>query len=257
MSGGALVLTYHAVEAGPTPVCVEPALFAQHLDCIVAAGFQTVTVSALAGALGRGDPLDGLVAITFDDGFASVTDAAWPLLAERGLTATVFCIAGYLGRESDWPTQSRAAPRRALAGPEELAAIAEAGVEIGSHGLTHAPLDTDDPALLERELLESRRSLEDALGVTVRTLAWPYGVRSHSAERAAREAGYTTACATEPDRVRAHSPLYGLPRVDAHYVRRPALLRAVLSGSPYLGARRIAARARRLVRKDYVAGGTA
>jgi peptidoglycan/xylan/chitin deacetylase (PgdA/CDA1 family) len=257
VSSGALVLTYHAVEEGPAPLCLDPALFERHLDCIAAAGLRTVTVSALAEALGRGEPLDELVAITFDDGFASVTSTAWPLLAERGLTATVFCVAGYLGRESDWPTQPRTALRRPLAGPDELAAIAAAGAELGSHGLTHAPLDTDDPALLERELAESRRSLQDALGVAVQTLAWPYGVRSGAAEHAARVAGYAAACAAAPGRVRTGAPLYGLPRVDAHYVRRPALLRAVLRGSPYLGARRVAARARRLLRKDYAAGGTA
>jgi peptidoglycan/xylan/chitin deacetylase (PgdA/CDA1 family) len=256
VSGGALILTYHAVEHGPAPLCVEPGLFERHLDCIVAAGVRSVTVGALADAIRRGEPVDALVAITFDDAFASVAHTAWPLLAERGLAATVFCVAGYLGLESDWPTQASAAPRLPLADAAALRKLAAEGAELGSHGTTHAPVDGDDADLLDRELAGSRRSLEQDLGVPVRTLAWPYGIRSEAAVSAARAAGYVAACTASPGLVRADAPLFALPRVDAHYVRRSALLRAALRGSPYLGARRVAARARRLLRKDYVAGGT-
>src|SRR5204862_10841 len=82
--------------------------------------------------------LDGLVAITFDDGFASVARTAWPLLAERGLTATVFCVAGYLGGANDWPTQATGAPRLPLADAASLTALAAEGVELGAHGSTPA-----------------------------------------------------------------------------------------------------------------------
>jgi peptidoglycan/xylan/chitin deacetylase (PgdA/CDA1 family) len=250
---GALVLTYHAIEEGPPPLCLEPGLFERHLDCLREARVRCVTVSALAAAIAAGEPLDDLVAITFDDGLASAVETAWPLLAARGLLATVFCVSDYLGRESDWPTQPPSAPRRPLATADALAVIAAEGAEIGSHGATHAPLDTSDRDLLERELAPSRRDLERELGVSVRALAWPYGAHSAVAQAAARAAGYAVACTASPGIVGPRSPLLALPRVDAHYVRRPALLRAALRGSPYLGARRVAARARRLVRKDHVA----
>ena len=255
MSGGALVLTYHAVEEGPPPLCVPPTLFERHLDCIAASGVRAVTISALAEAIRSGEPLGGLVAITFDDGFASVTETAWPLLAERGLTATIFCVADYLGRESDWPTQPATAPRRRLATRDELAEIADAGAELGAHGLSHSPLDTDDAHRLERELVESKHRLESAFGWPFRTLAWPYGVHSEGARRTARGAGYRAACAATPGLVRPGEDLFALPRVDAHYVRRPSVLGHVLSGRLplYLAARRHGARARRLVRPDHAA----
>ena len=81
------------------------------------------------------------VAITFDDGCASVARTAAPLLAERGLTATVFCVAGHLGGRNDWPTQHDRMPSLALAGADELVELHRAGVEIGAHGVAHAPLD--------------------------------------------------------------------------------------------------------------------
>jgi peptidoglycan/xylan/chitin deacetylase (PgdA/CDA1 family) len=250
---GALVLTYHAVEEGPPPLCLEPGLFERHLECLRAAGVECVTVSRLAEAIAAGDRLENLVAITFDDGFASAVEIAWPLLTARGLPATMFCVSEHLGRESDWPTQPPSAPRRPLATAEALAAIAAQGAEIGSHGATHAPLDTNDRDVLARELIRSRSDLEREVGAPVRALAWPYGVRSAAAEAEARAAGYAVACTATPGIVGPGSPLLALPRVDAHYVRRPALLRAALRGSPYLGARRVGARARRLLRKDHVA----
>lgn len=254
MSRGALVLTYHAVEEGPAPLCTRPSLFAEHLDSIVASGRRSTTVADLADALVAGADLDDLVAITFDDAFASVPTVAWPLLAERGMTSTVFCVAGHLDGANDWPSQHPSAPRRRLAGRDGLAAMAAAGAEIGSHGLTHAPLDSDDEELVRLELTRSKAELENALDVPVRTLAWPYGAYSGVAEEIARGAGYVAACAGSTATVRRGSNLFALPRVDAHYVRRPAILRAVLRGSmaPYLGARRVAAGARRLVREDYV-----
>src|SRR5205085_1888546 len=175
------------------------------------------TVSQLAGALARDELPARAVAITFDDGAASVASTAVPLLAERGLTATVFCVAGHLGGTSDWPTQPSAAPRLRLASAGELRGLVAAGFEIGSHGFRHAPLDTDDPAVLDRELRESRRVLEDAVGAEVRAFAYPYGVHSRAARDLARET-YAAACGTRLDLVRRGADRFDLPRVDAYYV---------------------------------------
>src|SRR5262249_16377676 len=107
----ALVLTYHAIGAGPPPLFVEPSLLATHLDCVVESRATVLTVSRFAAALREGSLPERAVALTFDDGFANVHEEAAPLLAERGLTATVFCVAGHLGGRSDWPSQPPSAPR--------------------------------------------------------------------------------------------------------------------------------------------------
>ena len=241
MTTTGLVLTYHAIEPGPPPLCLAPEVFASHLDRLVAEGATALTVSQLADALARDELPPRAVAITFDDGAASVARAAAALLAERGLTATVFCVAGHLGGTSDWPTQPSAAPRLRLASAGELRGLVAAGFEIGSHGFRHAPLDTDDPAVLDRELRESRRVLEDAVGAEVRAFAYPYGVHSRAARDLARET-YAAACGTRLDLVRRGADRFDLPRVDAYYVGAGEL------PSGRLGAR---LRARRLVRKDY------
>jgi peptidoglycan/xylan/chitin deacetylase (PgdA/CDA1 family) len=141
---------------------------------------------------------------------------------------------------------------RPLASVDELRELVRDGHEIGSHGWTHAPLD--GPADLEREIVASRSELESTLGTSVRTFAYPYGASPTSEARALVAQTYVAAFGTTIGRVRGDSPRQELPRVDAHYLRDPRLLRRVVTGSldVYLGARRIGSRTRRAFRKDYV-----
>ena len=249
----ALILTYHAVEPGSSPLHVAPELLEEHLDCIVAAGALVLTVAALAEQIRRGTLDRPAVAITFDDGLASVGEHAAPLLAERGLLATMFCVAGRLGGTSDWPSRTPGTPVFPLASARDVAALAAAGWEVGAHGLQHDPLDQLPLDGLAVELADSRSRLEDAACVAVRSFAFPYGAVPAEAPRALVAAGYDAACGGRLALVTQGSDPLALPRVDAHYVRRPALLHAALDHKlgTYLAARRLAARTRRAVRKDY------
>lgn len=249
----ALVLTYHAVERGPAPLCVDTDLFREHLDVIAAADVQPMTVLELATALGEGGLDEPAVTITFDDGFASVAENAAPLLAERGLPATVFCVAGHLGGTSGWRTARAGGFRGRLATAAQLAELTAAGVEIGSHGMEHDPLVTTAEPNLRREIVDSQAVLEQAVGTPVRSFAYPYGARpSPPAQRLVAQT-YAAACTTELGAVGSPVNVLALPRVDVHYLRSPELLERALAGSLdlYLRARRIGARARRLLRKDY------
>lgn len=254
MPGHALILTYHAVEAGPAPLCIEPGLFAAHLDCLAAVGAQTLTISELADCLRAGELPERAVAITFDDGFASVAERAAPLLRERGMVATVFCVSGHVGGVNDWPTQPPRAPRRPLASAGQLVALSRAGVEIAAHGVSHLPLGTASAAELRREVIDGRAALERVVGGPVRTFAYPYGARPSPRREAVVRGEYEAACTTALALVRPGTDPFALPRVDAHYVRRPALLRRAVHGSldHYLRVRRATARARRMINQDYV-----
>lgn len=251
----ALVLTYHAIEPGDGPLFVDPATFASHLDSIVESGARAVTVSSLVELLRAGTLTRPAVAITFDDGIASVARVAGPLLAERSLPATVFCVAGHLGGANDWPTALPGAPRLELARADELSALVPQGIEIGCHGLTHAPLVSGSPEFLERELVEGRNLLERAVEAQVRAYAYPYGAAPTAAARRVVEATFASAWTTAAGYAAPGLDLHALPRVDAHYLRRPTLLRAAVRGAlgSYLGARRLGAGARRVLHHDYAA----
>lgn len=254
----AVILTYHGVGERGSPLLVTSSTLASHLDTIVASGARAVTVSELADTLRGGGALDGLVTITFDDGLASVAEQAAPLLAERRLPATVFAVAGRLGGWSDWPSARPGSPRLPLATGAQLRELAAAGWEIGAHGMEHAPLVRDEPGFLETELRGSRERLEAAVEAPVRCYAYPYGALPSRAGRAAVEETYDAACTTRLATVDPGADRWALPRVDAHYLRGVEDVRCVLAGSldGYLRARRLGAGARRVLRKDYVVGGS-
>jgi peptidoglycan/xylan/chitin deacetylase (PgdA/CDA1 family) len=252
VSARATIVTYHAIEPGPAPLFLDPELFARHLDVLDSAGCTLLTVSELARGLRAGALPQRAVALTFDDAYASVVSRAVPSLLARGWRATVFCVAGHVDGFNDWASQPPAVPRRPLASASGVAWMAAQGLEIASHTMTHASLDGGSHDTLRYELLASRERLEAITGTPVEALACPYGRRPGAEVRAAIEATYDLACSTRPGLVTEASDCFALPRVDAHYLRRPELLRRVVcgGGSAYIAARSLGARVRRTLISD-------
>ena len=248
----ALIITYHDIAVGRSPLHVSSDLLRAHLDCLAEYSATPMTISDFARSLRESCWPHLPVCLTFDDGFTSVVDTAAPLLLERSFPATVFAVAGYLGKTNDWPSQPGWVERRRLADTAQLAELARAGFEVGAHGLEHAPLGKATSEVVHRELVESKAALEDAMGVSIASFAYPYGSLPPRAEQAQVLRTYAAACTTIPDLVRADSNLAALPRVDAHYLRSTDSLRRLLEGSgrARLGARRAARRLRRIVHVD-------
>lgn len=246
----ALLILYHHVGAGRDPLAITPELFESHLDCFQECGARLLTVSELTAALAAGPPPARALCVTFDDGLASVVEEAAPRLDRRGQRATVFCVAGNLGGTSDWPSLPSWVPHRPLASPAALVDLAAEGFEIGVHGYDHAPLPGAAEHVLRRELVDAQTALEEQLGLPMSSFAYPYG-RVPGAEGAwlVRET-YQAACTTVPATLGRAPDVHSLPRVDAHYLRRPELLRRVVSGRGrgYLALRRTGRRFSRLAR---------
>lgn len=132
-----------------------------------------------------------MVVLTYDDGFEDFYDNAFPALQARGMKATIFPIAAYVGKDSSWDVFGR----RPHLSKDQLRAIAEAGHEIGSHTLTHPDLTLLSDDDLTRELADSRALLEDTTGMPVTSLSFPLGSWNQRVWRAAVRCGYTTATA--------------------------------------------------------------
>ncbi|MDB6119583.1 MAG: polysaccharide deacetylase [Verrucomicrobiaceae bacterium] len=106
----ACVLTFHGVRDGSDDdqlldldQHVHIALFKQ-VCAHLAANYTVLPLAEIVKARASGRSLPAqTVAITFDDGYASNHDLAFPVLKEHGLPATIFATAGYLdGRISLW-----------------------------------------------------------------------------------------------------------------------------------------------------------
>lgn len=194
IGNGAFALCYHAVSPGwNAPISVTPERFAEHLELLVGRGFRGLTFSdAVATPAAK-----RAVAITFDDGFRSVLEIAKPILDHYEMPATVFVTTGFVG--SDQPMswrgidQWRNTPDARELLPmswSELAELADAGWEVGSHTRSHPRLPELDDERLVEELRQSKQDCEVALGRRCRSLAYPYGDHDERVEAAVRNCGY-------------------------------------------------------------------
>jgi len=126
-----------------------------------------------------------MVLITFDDGDASNIHRALPVLQESGLSAVFFITRDHVGQPG----------MITRAGLRELA---DAGMVIGSHGLSHRFLNTLSPDALAIELASSRDFLQQTTGREVVLLSLPGGRGGQREIDAAHAAGYRSVFGSRP-----------------------------------------------------------
>ncbi|MFJ3894054.1 MULTISPECIES: polysaccharide deacetylase family protein [unclassified Streptomyces] len=203
------VAMYHSVgdcSDDPYRITVSPDRLAQQLSWLRGRGLRGVSMAELLAARARGEG-QGLVGLTFDDGYADFVDNALPLLTRWGCGATLFVLPGRLGGENAWDPRG---PRKPLLTADGIRRAAAGGVEIGSHGLTHVDLTTADDDTLRAEVAESRSRLQELTDSPVHGFCYPYGTLDARAMDAVGAAGYAYACAIDPGEL--NGP-HALPRV--------------------------------------------
>ncbi len=118
--------------------------------------------------------------LTFDDGNASDVQHALPELRRRNLTATFFVVAGRLGDPG-------------FLDEDDVRVLADAGMEIGCHGMRHRPWRELDDAELAEELVEARCVLERVIDRPVTDASCPFGSYDRRVLRFLRRHGYRRA----------------------------------------------------------------
>ncbi|MEU6662511.1 polysaccharide deacetylase family protein [Streptomyces sp. NPDC046821] len=199
---------YHSVDDcrdDPYGITVSPERLQEQLCWLRTRGLRAVSVAQLLEARARGTDR-GLVALTFDDGYGDFVENALPLLRHYDCGATLFVLSGRLGGENEWDALG---PRKPLLSERGIRAAAAAGVEIGSHGLTHVDLTRADDRVLREETEGSRRRLAELTGREADGFCYPYGHVDRRAVDAVRRAGYRYACAISPGTL---TGAFALPR---------------------------------------------
>jgi len=200
--GGWLTLVgWHRLGSGSDGLSTSVDVFSRQLDVLERWGATILSLDD-AVRLCMADALPArAVALTFDDGYSSVVETAWPLLRERNLPATLFVVTGYLDGNKRFPWDSAAghddADRTRLATSAEVAAAAADGLDIGSHTVSHRWLPNLGVDDLKRELADSRRMAQELLGCPVQSLAYPMGGWNAAILAAAGQAGYTIGVTTD------------------------------------------------------------
>jgi peptidoglycan/xylan/chitin deacetylase (PgdA/CDA1 family) len=176
-SGGKIgILMYHSVsrmdESGRHPyyrTSTAPEVFTRHLEILRLHKFNVINLHEAVNRLfGPCRSDETCVVITFDDGYEDFYTTAFPILNKFQMTATVFLPTGYIGHDN-----------RPLHGLKclswsEVRELRAAGIEFGSHTVTHPKLKTLELKSVHEELQTSKKMIEDEIGETINSFSYPF-----------------------------------------------------------------------------------
>lgn len=219
------VLMYHEIVGKVTPkslkefiqkrYLVEESVFCSQIEFLNNSNYVTVTVSQLQqGFEGKQQKL---ACLTFDDGFAGNYSYAFKELSKRRLKATFFVTTGLIGMPNmlTW---------------EQIKEMSDAGMEIGSHTCLHALLGTESEAIIKRELLVSKETIENNIGKEVISVSYPNGSYSSLINKIAREVGYKCACSSDVGYWNAEKIDFVIPRITA--INSTEIFRKIIEQEP-------------------------
>ena len=207
------ILCYHRI-GGPLELGVTRvgrSVFARQMTALARAGWRTLSLTESADVQTPHAERRRFV-LTFDDGYASLAEHAYPVLADLGFTATTFLITDYIGKTNDWDVRYTwdRLPHLAWAEIERWRAR---GFGFASHGATHRRLTWLADADVSAELSGSRETLVTRLGPeSGRAVAYPFGAVDERVAGLARDAGYELGFGG----VRGNGDRLQLPRVPVY-----------------------------------------
>jgi peptidoglycan/xylan/chitin deacetylase (PgdA/CDA1 family) len=229
---------------------VPPDVFERHMRWLAKSAEAIALLDLPRRLLAQSASTRPLVCVTFDDGYGNVCEQALPILVRYGIPATFFVATSFVGMDGPlpfdrWGSLNRRHVRpdtwRAAGWGELECAVATGLVHVGSHSHRHLEGRDCTATELVEEASYSRERIHARLGGEhARAFAYPYGssrlgdVPAHY-EDAVRAAGYEIAVTTDLGLVRRDDNPFRLPRIEAHELDSPAVMRAKLLGSivPY------------------------
>ena len=93
------ILTFHAFDHSPSVLSFRPDVFRRGMARLHGSGYRTISLLEAAECLSSKKPFpDRCFVITFDGGYQTVYEVAFPVLRDYGMSATIFLTVGERGR---------------------------------------------------------------------------------------------------------------------------------------------------------------
>lgn len=201
------ILMYHHIADEVNDVTVTPRTFEEQMIALVEAGYTSVSLAELYDyVMGQGSLPEKPVLITFDDGYASNYETAYPILEQYGMKAVIFVIGSSVGKDTYKDINMPIIPHFDESAMLEM--VKSGVIEIGSHTydlhqsaeyeISRSRIDMDrfdgedEGAYLRvvrEDVRKSLEQLESATGEEIIALAYPRGVMTDEAAAVLREEG--------------------------------------------------------------------
>lgn len=205
------ILVYHSVAphtAKQSPAQrfydVAPESLAKQLRYLHDNGFTVIGLNFLDDALQQTILLSSKpVVLTFDDGWESQFQYAYPLLQKYNYTATFFIF-------------SRAIDHEPFLTWDQIKTMDAGGMTIGGHTRTHPYLldIAANPVALRREIIGGKSVVENRIGHPINLFAYPYGQYNDQIIEIVKEAGYESARSAYKGVYHAPGDIYKLKAIE-------------------------------------------
>ena len=204
------ILCYHQFSENEiNKMTVTRSAFEGQMKFLKDEGYRVITLDQLLDFIEfKGDLPTKAVVITFDDGWRSMYDIAYPILRQYGYPATLFVYTDLIvgGKKTlSW---------------DLIREMSLNGIDIQGHTKTHSDLTQkaaqesmkDYVERVQLELSESAAVIHHKIGKQVTYLAYPYGETNSLVVAVAKKLGYRGAFTVE----RGGNPFF----VDAYRIQR-------------------------------------
>lgn len=185
------VLMYHNIAEEYSDAAkdenITPERFREHMQGILQRGYTPILITDYYDFILRGEKLpENPIAITFDDGYLSNYEIAYPYFREHNMPATIFVVTSTVGLTPESGKVST--PHFSW---EQAREMQQSGIiDIHSHSHTHRSMMSLTPAQLQMDLRLSKYLIERNLGKNCYIFSYPYGGYSEDTLRMAKYAGY-------------------------------------------------------------------
>jgi peptidoglycan/xylan/chitin deacetylase (PgdA/CDA1 family) len=187
---GVPILVYHSVSpyypsesSIKKEYAIEPEMFEKQIQYLLDNGYQVVSLDDLSENLINNKPLPKKsFVLTFDDGWKSQYQYAFPILKKYNLTATFFIYTDPISNYHSFMNW------------DEIKDLDNSGMTIGDHTKTHPYISAKlDDKTLRTEIIGSKKTIEDHLGKQISFFAYPFYHYTPEAENIVKEAGFKAA----------------------------------------------------------------
>lgn len=227
------ILGYHGVSNDKTIVDIEKNIFEKQLS-FLEKSFTFVTLTDVLSFICGQKIFDKpAVALTFDDGYRDILTTVHPILRKKSIPATLFIMS-----DLEQISRKELANNKKLLSKNEILFLHKAGWEIGCHSATHANF-ADKRLDIQKEIIESKKTLEAFLHNTIRFFAYPKGLYTPRIAHKVQEAGFEAAFSFEAGIISQKSHLFSIPRTPVDATHTMEQYEAFFShwGTFYLGSK--------------------
>ncbi len=208
---GAAILMYHSVDHNKIFFTVKPEDFQKQMAYLFNRKYSVIPLAGLVEIINNKKELPPkTVVLTFDDSFADNYFNVFPILKKYNFSATVFVATDFIGKEQK--NESTGIIFKTLNWPQLKEMHASGLIDFEPHGCSHRELTGVSFEAAQKEILDSKKAIEEGLDKKCHFFAYPRGKYNEGIVKILKENGFSSAVTVNPGWAQKTGDLLKLPR---------------------------------------------